>query len=67
MNKVGFNKTDISHSGPYCTHSYFPEDITYRILFTEMVSISYLRLIKIVRAIFEKVTKFVLGKGKGDI
>jgi hypothetical protein len=38
---------------------YFPEDTTYPALFWVMVSISYLNLIEIFSAIFEKVAFFV--------
>jgi hypothetical protein len=40
----------------YMSYSYFSECVTCAVLFREMVSINELSLIKIVKAIFEKIT-----------
>jgi hypothetical protein len=43
--KASYNKSNISHLGPYCIYCYFPEKTTYAVLFRGMVSINFWNLI----------------------
>jgi hypothetical protein len=61
--KAGFEKTDVSRVGLWRAYHYFPEDTTPAVLFKDMVSITYQRLIKIVRDFFEKIVFGVHSKG----
>jgi hypothetical protein len=60
--KAGFDKI-ISHLGPCCVYCYFPEDITYAVLYSEVLSMKYKNLIKTVGSFFKIVDFFVHLKG----
>jgi hypothetical protein len=65
--KENLNKTGISHLGPQCAYPYFPEDTTYAVLFTELVSMNRRNLFKVVIAGFGKMLIFFLVKAKTEL
>jgi hypothetical protein len=59
--RASFKKGGILRLDHWCTYHSFSEDVTYAVVFRNIVSVNYWHWIKIVRAVFENITILFFG------